>query len=92
MQALEKCWKSEDGDLPFNPNVSAEVVLAHLQHVTLDQEVKTRVRQWMRFHHASSRDAGEKCPSYRRIQVLLDDTAQMSVWSPEPAHWRFHNT
>lgn len=91
MQALEECWRNKDDDLPFNPYVNEDAVLSCLMHVKLDDRLKARVKQWIRFHDTCRRDAGEERCSYQRIRSLIGDTSTRQAWTCEPAHWRFKN-
>ena len=92
MERLEECWRNKDGDLPFDTSARVSDVyqcLLNIQRVMpIDQQLCARVRQWVRFHRAMSRDDGSPPESYDRILLLVRDTEVTERVTSAPGHWR----
>lgn len=51
---LQKLWRNEDENLPFNPNVNEAEVLKHVIEIvntdTMTINLKTQIIQWIHFN------------------------------------------
>ena len=88
MERLEALWADlNDEGIPFRANVREDAVLETLRAIPIDDAVRTRTRQWMRWNRHLNAYEGEPYTTwaagvYLRIESLLrsDETNE----NPKP--------